>query len=190
MLDRQILANDLLERLRAVRLTLLTELVRDHARDEVLLRVEVGVERAVGQAGVRHERGDSGTIDAVSLEPAASPLDDPPPRALLVIFRVPSHARLPWPGRPSFPFDTNYMTCVILRPSANECRESTNDNSQTLRCPVLGSHLSRPELDRSVPRGRDHLVHERPGPHHHRRRRDLRLSRARTEGRDPGRLLR
>src|SRR5437763_11652120 len=57
----------------------------------------MGVEGAVGQPRVRHERGDPRAIDAVSLESTACHLDDPPPRRLLVLLPVPSHARLHWP---------------------------------------------------------------------------------------------
>ena len=101
--DREIPAHDLLDRLGAEALALLAELLGERVRDEVLLRVEVGVERAVGQPRVRHERGDPRPVDAVALEPTAGRLDDPPPRRLLVVFSVPSHARLHEPEvRPAF----------------------------------------------------------------------------------------
>ena len=111
MLRRQIPANELLERLGAVSLALLVELVRDRARDEVLLRVEVGIEGAIGQAGVRHERRHPGAIDPVPLEPTAGCLDDPPPRRLLVLFPVPGHRRL-LTGKAA----PSLLTDIICRP--------------------------------------------------------------------------
>jgi hypothetical protein len=54
----------------------------------------VGVEGAVGQPRIGHEGGDPGAVDAVALEPAASRLDNPPPRRLLVLFAVPHHRTL------------------------------------------------------------------------------------------------
>jgi hypothetical protein len=68
VLDRQVAANDLLERQRPERLALLTDLVGNRIRDEVLLRVEVGVEGPVGQTRVNHERRHAGAIDAVALD--------------------------------------------------------------------------------------------------------------------------
>jgi hypothetical protein len=61
-------------------------LVGDGGGDQVVLGGEVGVEGAVGQPGVGHERGDPGAVDAVALEPAAGRLDDPQPGRLLVLF--------------------------------------------------------------------------------------------------------
>ena len=59
------------------------------------LEGEVGVESAVGQPGVGHQRRDSRAVDAVPLEPSAGRLDDPPPRRLLVLVPVPRHIYLP-----------------------------------------------------------------------------------------------
>ena len=73
---------------------LAAQLLGDRGGDEVVLGREVGVEGAVGQPGVRHQRGDARSVDAVSLEPAAGRLDDPPSRRLLVVFAVPRHAFL------------------------------------------------------------------------------------------------
>ena len=70
------------------------QLVGDRRGDKVVLGCEVGVEGAVGQPGVRHERGDSGAVDAVPLEPSTGRLNDPLPCLLLVFFRVPHHAFL------------------------------------------------------------------------------------------------
>jgi hypothetical protein len=64
---------------------LFAELVGDRGGDQVVLGCEVGVEGAVGQPRVGHERGDPGAVDAVALEPAADRLDDPPPCRLLVL---------------------------------------------------------------------------------------------------------
>ena len=71
-----------------------SKLIGERVGDEVVLRVEVGVESAVSQAGVRHEGGDSRTFDAVALEPPASRVDDSPPSFLLVVVSVPGHACL------------------------------------------------------------------------------------------------
>jgi hypothetical protein len=49
---------------------LFAELVGERGGDQVVLGWEVGVEGAVGQPRVRHERGDPGAIDAAALEPA------------------------------------------------------------------------------------------------------------------------
>jgi hypothetical protein len=71
------------------------------ATDEILgTHREVGVEGAVGQPGVGHERGDPGAVDAVALEPAASRLDDPLPGRLLVLCPVPRHTLLRPPQGP------------------------------------------------------------------------------------------
>src|SRR5438067_13637235 len=99
VLNREIRAHDLLEsgaarRLRAEALALLAQLFGDRPCDEVLLGFEVGVESAVGQPRVGHERGDPRAVNAVSLEPTACRLDDSLPRRLLMRFPVPSHARL------------------------------------------------------------------------------------------------
>jgi hypothetical protein len=64
-------------------------------RDEVVLGLEVGVEGSVGQPGIRHERGDAGSVDPVQLEPLAGPFDDPLPRHLLVLLGVARH-RVPF----------------------------------------------------------------------------------------------
>src|SRR5438874_7552666 len=57
----------------------------------------MGVEGAVGQPRVRHQRGDPRAIDAVALESTAGRFDDPPLCCLLVLFSVPRHAPLHWP---------------------------------------------------------------------------------------------
>ena len=54
----------------------------------------MGVEGAVGQTGVGHERGDAGAVDAVALEPPTGGLDDPPPGRFLVFLAVPGHTPL------------------------------------------------------------------------------------------------
>ncbi len=79
---------------RAQALALLAELVGDRGDDQVVLGVEVGVERAVGQSRVGHERGDPRAVDAVGLEPAPGRLDDPPPRHLLALSPVSHHTLL------------------------------------------------------------------------------------------------
>ena len=48
-------------------LALGSQLVGEDVRDEILLRGEVGVEGAVGQAGVGHHGGHAGAVDAVLL---------------------------------------------------------------------------------------------------------------------------
>src|SRR5207244_3114398 len=78
-------------RQRAEAFALVAELVGDRGGDQVVLGGEVGVEGAVSQPGVGHERGDPGAVDAVALEPAARRLDDPLPGYLLVFFPVPRH---------------------------------------------------------------------------------------------------
>ena len=99
VLDRQVFAHQLLDSLavgalRAVALELLTQLVGDCRGDEVLLRCEVGVEGAVGQPGVRHEHGDAGAVDAITLQTLTGGLDDPPPRRFLVFLSVAGHTPL------------------------------------------------------------------------------------------------
>ena len=54
----------------------------------------MGVEGAVGQLRVRHQRGDPRAVDAVSLEPASGRLDDPPTGRLLVLLAVPHQGLL------------------------------------------------------------------------------------------------
>ena len=95
--DREVLADELFDagaRPLPVALALLAQLVGDRGGDEVVLGVEVGVERAVGQPCVRHERGDAGAVDAVALEPPTGRLDDPPPGRFLVFLAVPGHSPL------------------------------------------------------------------------------------------------
>ena len=100
VLNRQVLTHELLEAparpgapLAEAR-ALFAELVGDRGGDQVVLGCEVGVEGAVGQPRVGHERGDPGAVDAVALEPAAGRLDDPPPCRLLVLLAVPHHTLL------------------------------------------------------------------------------------------------
>src|SRR3954452_21554724 len=78
-------------RRRADALALLAQLVGDRGGDQFVLGSEVRVEGAHGQAGVRHQPGDPGTIDPVALEPATSGLDDPLPGRPLVLLAVPHH---------------------------------------------------------------------------------------------------
>ena len=105
VLDRKVFTHVLLDsgaagRHRAEAFALSAELVGDRGGDQVFLGWEVGVEGAVGQPGVGHERRDPGAIDAVALEPAASRLDDPLPGRLLVFFPVPRHTLLRPPQGP------------------------------------------------------------------------------------------
>jgi hypothetical protein len=105
VLDRKVFTHVLLDsgaagRHRAEAFALFAELVGDRGGDQVFLGWEVGVEGAVGQPGVGHERGDPGAVDAVLLEPAAGRLDDPPPRRLLVLCPVPRHTLLRPPQEP------------------------------------------------------------------------------------------
>ena len=46
-------------------LTLGAQLVGEHVRDEIFLGHEVGVEGAVGQAGVGHHGGHTGAVNAI-----------------------------------------------------------------------------------------------------------------------------
>src|SRR5919198_517336 len=69
-------------------LALGAQLVGEDVRDEILFRVEVGVEGAVGQAGVGHHGGHAGAIDAVLLEAPSGRFEDPLSGGLLVALVV------------------------------------------------------------------------------------------------------
>jgi hypothetical protein len=64
------------------------QLVGEHVGDEVLLGREVGVEGAVGQAGVGHHGGDAGAVDAVLFEAPSGRFEDPLSGGLLVALVV------------------------------------------------------------------------------------------------------
>ena len=93
MLRRQIEADERLESLPIRRLgvntvALCAQLVGEDVRDQVLLRVEVGVESAVGQAGVGHQRRYAGAIDAVLLEAPPGCFEDAFSGGLLLLLAV------------------------------------------------------------------------------------------------------
>ena len=118
VLDRKVFTHVLLDsgaagRHRAEAFALFAELVGDRGGDQVFLGWEVGVEGAVGQPGVGHERGDPGAVDAVALEPAAGRLDDPLPGRLLVLCPVPHRALLRPPGGPTCPARSHVNTIII-----------------------------------------------------------------------------
>jgi hypothetical protein len=52
----------------------------------------VSVKRAVGQAGIGHQRGNAGAVDAIALEPSTSRLDDAPTSGFPVLGAVARHA--------------------------------------------------------------------------------------------------
>src|SRR5687768_8633663 len=94
MPDREVVAHELLDPnpwSLPVGLALLAHLLGDRGGDEVVLGVEVGVEGAVGQPRVGHERGNARSVDPVTLEPPTGRLDDPPPGRFLVLLAVPGH---------------------------------------------------------------------------------------------------
>ena len=118
VLDREVLAHQLLDshavrRLSAVALALLAQLVGDRRGDEVLLRCEVGVEGAVGQPRVRHQRRDAGAVDAVTLQTLTGGLDDPPPGRFLVFLAVPGHTPSSCPTTHCLLSETDYSTIII-----------------------------------------------------------------------------
>src|SRR5215204_5441036 len=69
-------------------LALNSQLLGEDVGDEILFRLEVGVEGAVGQAGVGHHGGDAGAVDAVVFEASSGRLEDALPGGLLVVFGV------------------------------------------------------------------------------------------------------
>src|SRR5215211_5502008 len=69
-------------------LALDAQLVGEHVGDEVLLGSEVGVEGAVGQAGVGHHGGDAGAVDAVLFEAPSGGFEDALPGGLLLVLGV------------------------------------------------------------------------------------------------------
>jgi hypothetical protein len=68
--------------------TLCAQLLGKDVRDQILLRGEVGVEGAVGQAGVGHHGGQARAVDAVPLEAPPGGFEDPLARRLLVVLAV------------------------------------------------------------------------------------------------------
>ena len=70
---------------------LVAQLIGENVRQEVLFRGEVGVERAVGQAGIGHHGRDACTVDAVFFETPPGRFDDSLPCGLLVVLAV-AHA--------------------------------------------------------------------------------------------------
>ena len=99
MLRRQILMHELLKRSPTggqcgKDRSLGTQLFGHHLGDEVVLRLEVGVERAIGQPRIGHQGSDTGTVDAVPLQTTPGGLDDPLPglgRVLCVVSRHYGH---------------------------------------------------------------------------------------------------
>ena len=69
-------------------LALNSQLLGEDVGDEVLLGGEVGVEGAVGQAGVGHHGGHAGAVDAVCFEAPSSRFEDALSGGLLVVFAV------------------------------------------------------------------------------------------------------
>src|SRR5215207_4462755 len=69
-------------------LALGAQLVGEDVRDEILLGREVAVEGAIGQAGVGHYGGHTGTVDAVLFEASPGRFDDSLPCRLLVVLAV------------------------------------------------------------------------------------------------------
>ena len=99
MMDREVFTHVLLDsgtagRPLAEARALFAEFIGERGGDQVVLGCEVGVEGAVGQPRVGHERGDPRAVDAVALEPAAGRLDDPLPGRLLVLLAVPHRTLL------------------------------------------------------------------------------------------------
>ena len=73
-------------------LALGAQLVGEHVRDEIFLGREVGVEGAVGQAGVGHHGGHAGAVDAVLFEAPSGRFEDALSGGLLVVLAV-AHER-------------------------------------------------------------------------------------------------
>jgi hypothetical protein len=65
-----------------------SQLLGEDVGDEILLGGEVGVEGAVGQAGVGHHGGDAGTVDAVLFEAPSGCFEDPLSGGLLLVLGV------------------------------------------------------------------------------------------------------
>ena len=87
-------------------LALGAQLVGEHVRDEIFLGREVGVEGAVGQAGVGHHGGHAGAVDAVLFEASSGRFEDALSGGLLVV-RAVAHER---PLSPDF-LDRVVGTC-------------------------------------------------------------------------------
>ena len=66
-------------------LALGAQLVGEDVGDEILLGGEVGVEGAVGQAGVGHHGGHAGAVDAVLLEAPSGRFEDALSGGLLLV---------------------------------------------------------------------------------------------------------
>jgi hypothetical protein len=64
------------------------QLVGEDVRDEIFLGREVGVEGAVGQAGVGHHGGYAGAVDAVLFEAPSGSFEDALSGGLLVVRAV------------------------------------------------------------------------------------------------------
>jgi hypothetical protein len=64
-----------------------------HGGDEIVLRLEVDVEGAVGQPGVGHERGDARAGQTGRLQAPAGRMHDALPGRFLVVRRVAGHRR-------------------------------------------------------------------------------------------------
>ena len=94
---------------------LVRELLGDDRGDQVVLRGEVAVEGAVGQAGVSDEGRDAGAVDAVALEPASGGRDHPAPGLFLVLRAVSRHGVNLLPGA----CQNLSITIILLRTYCN-----------------------------------------------------------------------
>ena len=75
-------------------LALGAQLVGEDVGDEILLGGEVGVEGAVGQAGVGHHGRDAGAVDAVLFEAPSGRFEDALSGGLLLVLAVAHRASL------------------------------------------------------------------------------------------------
>ena len=67
---------------------LVATVVGEHVGDQILLGLEVGIEAAVGQAGIGHHGGDAGAVDAVLFEAPSGCFEDALSGGLLLVLGV------------------------------------------------------------------------------------------------------
>ncbi len=127
VLRRQVGADERLES-RPIRwlgvnaLALCAQLVGEDVRDEVLLGGEVGVEGAVGQAGVGHQGRHAGAVDAVLLEAPPGRFEDALSGGLLLVLAV-SHRE---------PLSSNWSSIMSWR-----CRGGSDAWARQLLGPLI-----------------------------------------------------
>ena len=88
-----------------------------HFADQILLGIEMGVERPVGQARIRHDAGDPDRGDAVLAKLPRRHLDNALAGQVLVSLFVPHGLFLAWGAaeRPCVPAVRPYCITIILR---------------------------------------------------------------------------